>query len=89
MTKIYSLIAAAALFASAIFMAPDLVSASARHELSTQTTISGKGDRLDIATRLSCKQQSWPYAERSCVADHRTESGTGKKVRVVTADRNK
>ena len=89
MTKIYSLIAAMALFAGAVFMAPGLVSASARHELSTQTTISGKGDRLDIGTRLSCKQQSWPYVERSCVADHRTESGTAKKVRVVTTDRTR
>lgn len=87
MIKIYSLIAAMALFAGAIVMAPGLVSASARHELSTQTTVSGKGDRLDIATRVSCKQQSWPYVDRSCVADHRTESGTGKKVRVVTTDR--
>ena len=89
MMKIYSLIAAAALLAGAVMAAPGLVSASARHELTTQTTISGKGDRLDIATRVSCKQQSWPYADRSCVADHRTESGSGRKVRVVTTDRTR
>jgi hypothetical protein len=89
MIKIYSMIGALALFAGAITMAPGLVSASSRYDLSTQTTTSGKGDRLDIASRLSCKQQSWPYVDRSCVADHRTESGTAKKVRVVTTDRNK
>lgn len=87
MIKIYSLIAAVALFAGAIVMAPGLVSASARHDLTTQITTTGKGDRLDIGTRLSCKQQSWPYADRTCIADHRTESGTAKKVRVVTTDR--
>jgi hypothetical protein len=86
MMKIYSLIAAAALLAGAVMAAPGLVSASSRHELSTQTT-SGKGDRLDIAVRLTCKQQSWPYLDRSCVIDPRTESGSARKVRVVSADR--
>jgi hypothetical protein len=87
MMKIYGLIAAAALLAGAVVAAPGLVSASARHDLNTQTTLSAKGDRLDIATRVSCRQQNWPYLDRSCVADHRTESGSGRKVRVVTTDR--
>ena len=86
MMKIYSLIAAAALLAGAVVMAPGLVSAGSRHDLSTQTT-SGKGDRLDIAARLTCRQQSWPYVDRSCVIDPRTESGSARKVRVVSADR--
>jgi hypothetical protein len=89
MLKIYSLIAAAALFAGAVVVAPGLVSASSRHDLNTQTTLSAKGDRLDIASRISCRQQSWPYLDRSCVADHRTESGSGRKVRVVTTDRSR
>jgi hypothetical protein len=87
MMKIYSLIAAAALLAGAVVFAPGLVSASARHDLNTQTTLTAKGDRLDTAARLTCRQQSWPYLDRSCVADHRTESGSARKVRVVTTDR--
>jgi hypothetical protein len=87
MFKIYSTIAAAALVAGALVVAPSLnqVSASTRHTV-TQTT-SGKGDRLDMEARLACRQQSWPYLERSCVRDMRTESGNGRKVRVVTTDR--
>jgi hypothetical protein len=87
MLKIYSLIGAVALCAGAIIMAPSLTTASSRHDLTTETAKAGKGDRLDIATRLSCKQQSWPYLDRSCVADMRTESGSGRKVRVVSTDR--
>lgn len=87
MFKIYSIIAAAALIASALVIAPSLgpVSASTRHG-TTQTT-SGKGDRLDMEARLACRQQSWPYLDRSCVRDMRTESGTARKVRTVSADR--
>ena len=87
MFKIYSIIAAAALVAGALVMAPSLgqVSASTRDTV-TQTT-SGKGDRLDLEARLACRQQSWPYLERSCVRDMRTESGTARKVRTVSADR--
>jgi len=87
MFKIYSIIAAAALVAGALVMAPSLnqVSASTRNTV-TQTT-SGKGDRLDMEARLACRQQSWPYLDRSCVRDPRTESGSARKVRVVTTDR--
>ena len=88
MFKIYSIIAAAALVAGALVMAPSLnpVSATTRDAV-TQTTTSGKGDRLDMEARLSCRQQSWPFLDRSCVRDPRTESGSARKVRVVTADR--
>ena len=87
MLKIYSIIAAAALIAGALVVAPSLqpVSASTRTDI-TQTT-AGKGDRLDMEARLACKQQSWPYLDRSCVRDPRTESGSARKVRVVAADR--
>ena len=87
MFKIYSIIAAAALVAGALVLASSLsqVSASTRHSI-TQTT-AGKGDRLDMEARLACRQQSWPYLDRSCVRDPRTESGSARKVRVVTADR--
>ena len=87
MFKIYSIMAAAALVAGALIVAPSLgpVSATTRHAM-TQTT-SGKGDRLDMESRLACRQQSWPYLDRSCVRDPRTESGSAKKVRVVTTDR--
>jgi hypothetical protein len=87
MFKIYSIMAAAALVAGALVMAPSLnqVSASTRHAV-TQTT-SGKGDRLDMEARLACRQQSWPYLDRSCIRDVRTESGSGRTVRVVSADR--
>jgi hypothetical protein len=87
MFKIYSSIAAAALVAGALVLGLSLsqVSASARHG-TTQTT-SGKGDRLDMEARLACRQQSWPYLDRSCVRDPRTESGSARKVRVVTTDR--
>jgi hypothetical protein len=87
MFKIYSIIAAAALVAGALVLAPSLnpVSASTRNTV-TQTT-TGKGDRLDLEARLACRQQSWPYLDRSCVRDMRTESGTARKVRMVTADR--
>ena len=83
MFKIYSIMAAAALIAGALVVAPSLtpVSASTRDGL-TQTT-NGKGDRLDVAARLACKQQSWPYLDRACVRDVRTESGSGRTVRVV------
>jgi hypothetical protein len=83
MLKIYSIMAAAALIAGALVVAPSLspVSASTRGEL-TQTT-NGKSDRLDMAARLACKQQSWPYLDRACVRDVRTESGSGRTVRVV------
>jgi len=87
MLKIYSLIAAAGLCASAIIMAPSLTTANSRHDVTTVTTKDGKSDRLDISTRLSCKQQSWPYLDRSCVADMRTESGSGRVVRLVSTDR--
>ena len=87
MFKIYSIIAAAALVAGALVMAPSLnpVSASTRGAV-TQTT-SGKGDRLDIEARTACRQQSWPYLDRSCVRDVRTESGSARKVRVVSTVR--
>ncbi len=87
MLKIYSLIAAAALCASAIIMAPSLTTANSRHDITTETTKAGKSDRLDIATRLPCKEQAWPYLNRSCVADMRTESGSGRVVRLVSTDR--
>ncbi len=87
MFKIYSIISAAALVAGALVVAPSLgqVSASTRHTL-TQTT-TGKGDRLDMASRLACRQQSWPYLDRSCIRDVRTESGSARKVRLVSTDR--
>ena len=87
MFKIYSTIVAAALVAGALVMVPSLnpVSASSRNTV-TQTT-SGKGDRLDMEARLACRQQSWPYLDRACVRDARTESGSARKVRVVTANR--
>jgi hypothetical protein len=88
MLKIYSIIAAAALVAGALVVAPSLgqVSASTRDgSFTTQTT--AKGDRLDAQARLACRQQSWPYIDRSCVRDPRTESGNARKVRVVTTDR--
>lgn len=87
MFKLYSMMAAAALIAGALVVAPSLreVSASTRTDL-TQTT-GGKGDRLDIAARVACRQQSWPYLDNSCIRDVRTESGSSRKVRMVTADR--
>ena len=87
MFKIYSIMAVAALIAAALVIAPSLgpVSASTRGAV-TQTT-SGKSDRLDMEARLACRQQSWPYLDRSCVRDMRTESGTARKVRTVSADR--
>jgi hypothetical protein len=45
------------------------------------------GDRLDMEARLACRQQSWPYLDRSCIRDVRTESGSGRTVRIVSADR--
>jgi len=88
MFKIYSIMAAAALIAGALVVAPSLreVSASTRTDI-TQTTATGKGDRLDMAARLACRQQSWPYLDRACVRDARTESGSARKVRLVTTDR--
>ena len=87
MFKIYSIMAAAALIAGALVVAPSLreVSASTRTDI-TQTA-TGKGDRLDMAVRLACRQQSWPYLDRSCVRDARTESGSARQVRLVTTDR--
>ena len=87
MLKIYSIIAAAALIAGALVVAPSLqpVSASTRTDISQTTT--GKGDRLDMEARLACKQQSWPFLDRSCIRDVRTESGSGKTVRLVAANR--
>ena len=87
MFKLYSMMAAAALIAGALVVAPSLreVSASTRTDI-TQTT-GGKGDRLDMAARLACRQQSWPYMDNSCIRDARTESGSSRKVRMVTADR--
>jgi len=87
MFKIYSIVAVAALIAGALVVAPSLgpVSASTRHDI-TQTT-GGKGDRLDVAARLACRQQSWPYLDRACVRDARTESGSARKVRLVTTNR--
>jgi hypothetical protein len=88
MFKIYSIMAAAALIAGALVVAPSLreVSASTRTDI-TQTTATAKGDRLDMAARLACRQQSWPYLDRACVRDARTESGSARKVRLVTTDR--
>jgi len=83
MIKIYSIMAAAALIAGALVVAPSLspVSASTRGQLTN--TVNGKGDRLDMEARLACKQQSWPYLDRACVRDVRTESGSGRTVRIV------
>ena len=87
MLKIYSLMAAAALIAGALVVAPSLreVSASTRTDVTQSST--GKSDRLDMAARLACRQQSWPYLDRACVRDARTESGSARKVRVVSTDR--
>jgi hypothetical protein len=89
MFKIYSIMAAAALVAAALVVAPSLgqVSASTRGGSFTTQTTTGKGDRLDAQARVACRQQSWPYIDRSCVRDPRTESGMARKVRVVTTDR--
>jgi hypothetical protein len=91
MMKIYSTVAAAALLAGAIVVAPQFsqVSASTRGAVSTitETTTSGKGDRLDIGARVTCKQQNWPYLDRACVRDPRTESGMARQVRLVSTDR--
>jgi len=87
MFKLYSIMAAAALIAGALVVAPSLreVSASTRSDI-TQTT-GGKSDRLDMAARLACRQQSWPYLDRTCIRDARTESGSARKVRLVSVDR--
>ena len=85
MFKLYSIMAAAALVAGALVVAPSLGQTSTRNPM-TQTT-AGKGDRLDMEARLSCRQQSWPYLDRSCMRDPRTESGSSRTVRVVSADR--
>ena len=87
MFKIYSMIAAAAVMAGALVVAPSMreVSASTRTDLPHSFT--GKGDRLDMAARLVCRQQSWPYLDRSCIRDARTESGAARQVRVVTTNR--
>jgi hypothetical protein len=96
MFKIYSIMAAAALIAGALVVAPSLreVSASTRTDTTSASTRSditqtstGKGDRLDIAARLVCRQQSWPYLDRACVRDARTESGSARKVRLVSTNR--
>jgi len=87
MFKIYSIIAAAALVAGALVMAPGVNQVSATTRGTVTQTTSGKGDRLDLEARLACRQQSWPYLDRSCVRDMRTESGTARKVRTVSADR--
>ena len=88
MFKIYSIMAAAALIAGALVVAPSLrpVSASTRTDITQVTT--GKGDRLDMEARLACKQQSWPYLDRACIRDVRTESGSGKTVRLVAATKS-
>ena len=83
MIKIYSIMAAAALIAGALVVAPSLSSVSASTRGETTHTTSGKGDRLDVEARLACKQQSWPYLDRACVRVVRTESGSGRTVRVV------
>jgi len=87
MFKIYSIMAAAALIAGTLVVATTMgpVSASTRTDI-TQTT-TGKGDRLDVAARLACRQQSWPYLDRACVRDARTESGSARKVRLVSTNR--
>ena len=84
MLKIYSIIAAAALIAGALVIAPSLQPVSASTRTDTNQTTAGKGDRLDMEARLACKQQSWPYLDRTCIRDVRTESGSGKTVRVVS-----
>ena len=88
MFKIYSIMAAAALIAGALVVAPSLrpVSASTRTDITQVTT--GKGDRLDMEARLACKQQSWPYLDRACIRDVRTESGSGRTVRLVAKTRS-
>lgn len=90
MMKIYSTIAAAALLAGAIVVAPQFgqVSANTRGPASTVTQTTGtKGDRIDIVSRASCRQQDWPYLDRSCVRDPRTEAGVARQVRLVSTDR--
>jgi len=88
MFKIYSIMTVGALVAATLVVAPSLgpVAANTRHAI-TQTAAGAKGDRLDMEARLSCRQQSWPYLDRSCVRDTRTESGTSRTVRIVSADR--
>ena len=87
MIKIYTLLAAAALVAGAI-VAPGLSAVSANTRVNaTETTQSAKGDRLDIASRVTCKEQSWPNIGRACLTDLRVEAGAGKQVRVVTTNR--
>jgi hypothetical protein len=87
MFKIYSIIAAAALVAGALVLAPGLSPVSATTRGAVTQTAGVKGDRLDLEARLACRQQNWPYLDRSCVRDMRTESGSARKVRVVAADR--
>ena len=87
MLKIYSIMAAAALIAGALVIAPSLGPVSASTRSTVTQTSAGKGDRLDMEARLACRQQSWPYLDRSCIRDVRTESGSGRTVRIVSADR--
>ena len=87
MLKLYSMMAVAALIAGALVVAPSLreVSASTRTDI-TQTT-GGKGDRLDVAARLAGPQQDGPDVDHSGIRGVRPQSGAGRKVRLVTADR--
>jgi hypothetical protein len=87
MLKIYSIIAAAALIAGALVIAPSMREVSASTRTGMTETNTGKGDRLDTAARLACRQQSWPFLDRSCIRDARTESGAGRTVRLVSANR--
>ena len=87
MFKIYSIMAGAALIAGALVVAPSLREVSASTRTNITQTSTGKGDRLDMTARLACRQQSWPYLDRACVRDVRTESGAARKVRLVSADR--
>ena len=87
MFKIYSIMAAAALIAAALVVVPSLREVSASTRTDVTQTATGKCDRLDMTARLACRQQSWPYLDRACVRDARTESGSARKVRLVSADR--
>ena len=87
MLKLYSIMAAAALIAGALVVAPSLRRSFGVNPYRHHPDDRRQGRSPRHGARLACRQQSWPYLDNSCIRDMRTESGSSRKVRVVAAGR--
>ncbi len=85
MLKTVYAMAAAAIIAACLVLAPSLSQVEAGAPSAT-----GKADRADARPLAGdCTEKAWPYMEASCLRDTRNPQGLAREVRFVPMDRSR